>query len=163
MVVLAVMGLLVALAVPAINTVVDRSRETQCLSNLRQIGLAVFAYASDHDQCLPDLAPGRSHRSEPVPVMDEVLLPYVGSAEIFRCPADRRGLYADTGTSYFWNYLPVLREDGTKNLRLPSLEFALTGAQNPSRIPLVADKEAFHGGGQRTNILYADGNARPSR
>jgi len=162
-VVLAVLGLLAAISIPAVAAAMDRSREARCLSNLRQIGLAVQAYASDHDQNLPDLAAGRSSRSEAVPVMDEVLLPYAGSAEVFRCPADSRRLHESTGTSYFWNYLPVLREDGTKNLRLPALEFSLTGAQEPARIPLVADKEAFHGGGKRTNILYADGSARPSR
>jgi prepilin-type N-terminal cleavage/methylation domain-containing protein/prepilin-type processing-associated H-X9-DG protein len=162
-VVVAILGLLAALAVPAIGVALDRSREARCLSNLRQIGLAVQAYAADHDQNLPDLRAGRNSKSEHGPVMDEVLLPYVGSAEVFRCPADQRGLFESTGSSYFWNYLPVLKDDGTKNLRLPSLEFALTGAQDPGRIPLVVDKEAFHGGGKRSNILYADGSARPSR
>lgn len=159
-VVIAVLALLIALGWGAVGAALERSRDAACLSNLRQIGLAVFAYAADHNQQLPDLAPGRSSRSEPLPVMDEVLLPYASSPDIFRCPADRQGLYATTGTSYFWNYLPVLREDGSKNLRLPALEFALTGATDPARIPLVVDKEAFHGGGTHTNILYADGSAR---
>jgi prepilin-type processing-associated H-X9-DG protein/prepilin-type N-terminal cleavage/methylation domain-containing protein len=161
--VVAILGLLAAVAISVVGAVLDRSRETRCLSNLRQIGLAVQAYAADHEQTLPDLRAGRNSKNEAGPVMDEVLLPYAGCPDIFRCPGDRRGLFESTGSSYFWNYLPVLRDDGTKNLRLPSLEFSLTGARDPARIPLVADKEAFHGGGKRSNILYADGSARPSR
>lgn len=160
LVVLAVVALLAGLATPAVGWALDRTRSTACLSNLREIGLAVRQYAGDHDQQLPDLAAGRNNRSEPLPVMDTVLQPYVTDARVFRCPADRGGLYERTGTSYFWNYLPVLQEDGSKNLRLPALEFALTGAQDPSRIPLVVDKEAFHRG-DRSNVLYADGSARP--
>lgn len=161
-VVVVVFGLLAAVAVPAVWASIDRSREVQCLSNLRQIGLAVSAYAADHEQQLPDLVAGRTAKSQSVPVLDEVLLSYVDSPDVFRCPADVRGLYETTGTSYFWNYLPVLQEDGSKNLRLPTLEFALTGASSPSRIPLVADKEAFHGAKRRSNILYADGSVRPN-
>lgn len=160
---LVVVGVLAALAFPAMGYAIERSRGTRCLSNLRQIGLALNAYAADHDQELPDLVAGRRSLNEDVPVMDTVLLPYAGSGEVFRCPSDGQKLYATTGTSYFWNYLPVLQEDGSKNLRLPSLEFALTGAREPSKIPLVVDKEAFHDGGRSSNLLYADGSVRASR
>lgn len=157
---LAVLVILGLLAGAGIGGAIEKSRDSRCLANLRQIGIAVFAYAADHDQQLPDLAAGRHSRGEQLPVMDEVLLPYVTSVEVFRCPSDRQGLYETTGSSYFWNYLPVLQEDGSKNLRLPRLEFALTGANDPSLIPLVVDKEAFHDRGRHSNVLYADGSAR---
>lgn len=162
-VVLSVTGLLAALAFPVFRHSLDKAAATRCLSNLRQIGVALNAYAADHEQQLPDLAAGRRSRAEDVPVLDTVLLPYTGGGDVFRCPSDTGKFFEQTGTSYFWNYLPVLREDGSKNLRLPSLEFALTGTSDPSKIPLVLDKEAFHAGGTQSNILYADGSVRATR
>jgi prepilin-type N-terminal cleavage/methylation domain-containing protein/prepilin-type processing-associated H-X9-DG protein len=160
---LVILAVLAALSFPAVGYALERSRNTRCLSNLRQIGLALNAYASDHGQQLPDLVAGRRSLEENLPVMDTVLLPYAGNMEVFRCPGDRQKLFEQTGSSYFWNYLPVLQEDGSKNLLLPSLQFPLTGATEPSKIPLVVDKESFHRGGKQSNLLYADGSVRASR
>ncbi|MGF1677934.1 MAG: hypothetical protein ACFCUX_01940 [Candidatus Methylacidiphilales bacterium] len=159
-VVVLIVGLLVSLSIPVVQMVIDRSKEAACLSNLRQIGLAVQSYAAEHDNNLPQLAAGRSSRSEDIPVMDTVLLPYVNDSRIFRCPADTRDLFEISGSSYFWNYFPTLQEDGSVNLKIPSLEFSLLQVSEPSKIPLVVDKEAFHRAKTHASILYADGSAR---
>lgn len=52
MVVLGIVGLLVALLVPAVMTARESVRRTQCLSNLKQIGLAIHNYQSAHG-CFP--------------------------------------------------------------------------------------------------------------
>ena len=68
---------------------------------------------------------------------EPVLLPPAATRPgVFRCPADDRGLYATSGTSYFWNFLVNGQDIG----RL----FSLAGGTEPDRIPLVSDKEPFH-------------------
>jgi len=159
-VVVGILGLLVAISVPAVQMVMDRSAEAGCLNNLRQIGVALQSYAADHDGRLPRLAAGRSFKSETAPVMDVVLLPYVSSEEVFQCPGDDRGLFEKSGSSYFWNYFPTIQEDGSVNLKISALEFTLLQTKEHSKIPLVVDKEAFHRGGNHANALYADGSVR---
>jgi prepilin-type N-terminal cleavage/methylation domain-containing protein/prepilin-type processing-associated H-X9-DG protein len=54
LVVIAIVGILAALLLPALGSAKERARRVQCLSNLRQTGLAFHMYADDHAGRLPD-------------------------------------------------------------------------------------------------------------
>jgi prepilin-type N-terminal cleavage/methylation domain-containing protein len=54
LVVIAIIGILAALIVPALAKAKDRTRQTACLSNLRQIGLALRLYIDDNNDRFPD-------------------------------------------------------------------------------------------------------------
>jgi prepilin-type N-terminal cleavage/methylation domain-containing protein len=61
LIVIAILGLLVALVLPAANRARESARRIQCLSNLRQLATAVLAYvADDSGQCLPDAGSGNA-------------------------------------------------------------------------------------------------------
>ena len=54
MVVITIMCLLLAMLLPVVGMVRDTSRKVVCASNMRQIGLSIFAYAADHNGwCVP--------------------------------------------------------------------------------------------------------------
>lgn len=53
LVVITIVAALIALLLPAIQAVRERSRMTTCLNNLRQIGLAVVSFADSNQQRLP--------------------------------------------------------------------------------------------------------------
>lgn len=175
LVVVVILAVLMGLGVPAVQRSLEKARATTCLSNLRQIGLALASYAGDHEQELPNLVLlGRSSKSEDVPVMDTVLLPYVGnSPEVFRCPSDNKKYYEDSGCSYFWfgAYSTPTDEEGVTNLKLPVLDFKPIGTEgltkeetkDPGKIPLVSDKDPFHDRGTVRHMLYADGSVRALR
>jgi prepilin-type processing-associated H-X9-DG protein len=115
LVVLAVIALLAALLLPALNQARARGQSTVCLSNLRQLTLALHLYAADHAEALPHnfgvadtratVADGTflnwvnnvmSWELDPdntnlVWLRQGGLGPYVdnAAARLYRCPADR--------------------------------------------------------------------------
>jgi prepilin-type N-terminal cleavage/methylation domain-containing protein/prepilin-type processing-associated H-X9-DG protein len=53
LVVVAILAILMALMLPTLASARDQGRKTACLSNLRQIGIAIYAYADDNDGKIP--------------------------------------------------------------------------------------------------------------
>lgn len=53
MVVVAIIGLLVVLVLPGVGRALDRASATQCASNLRQVGILAFQFATDHQGRIP--------------------------------------------------------------------------------------------------------------
>src|SRR5262245_35215535 len=58
LVVIALIAILAALLLPALSGAKERGKITQCLSNLRQIGVAVKLYADDNASTYPPWASG---------------------------------------------------------------------------------------------------------
>jgi prepilin-type N-terminal cleavage/methylation domain-containing protein/prepilin-type processing-associated H-X9-DG protein len=88
LVVIAVMSVLMAILVPALHKVRFHAHETACLSNLRQIGMALAAYANEDTRCRLPLEPTEHN---PHPGLLEKLGAHRDSAllEAFYCPQAR--------------------------------------------------------------------------
>lgn len=88
----------------------QRAREYQCVRNLNNLGLAVFAYAADHRMTLP---PGNSDSQEWFKLNSKSwLLAYSGGGTadavrpLLRCPGDVTGPPATNYSNYYsytWN------------------------------------------------------------
>jgi prepilin-type processing-associated H-X9-DG protein len=151
-VVLGIIVLLAALLLPALGQARDRARLGQCAAQVRQIGIALHAYAVDSRDRLPDCARLGPEPGSGLPSLAAVLAPYSeAQARLFACPADlgagAAALFARTGTSYEWNTFVNGRRIDRSSWRIAGLEVVT---------PLAGDADAFHGGGLR-NYLYADG------
>src|SRR6185503_1053612 len=53
LVVIAIVGTLAALLLPTLAAAREKGRRTVCLSNLRQLGIAIHGYANDNDGNIP--------------------------------------------------------------------------------------------------------------
>lgn len=145
LVVLAVIAALAGIGIPLGRSVLAKSREAACLNQLRGLGVALEGFLQENQQTLPELAAGRSSKSDDFPVLETVLLPYIGSPDAFKCPQDHAE-FVKSGSSYLWN-------STQSGLRVSQLSF-FGIKDRPDKIPLISDKEAWHPAG--TNFLYAD-------
>jgi prepilin-type N-terminal cleavage/methylation domain-containing protein/prepilin-type processing-associated H-X9-DG protein len=145
LVVIAIVAALAGIAWPLTSSFIAKSREAACLNNLRSLAVGLQTYIQEHNDHLPTLEAGRKSKTEDVPTLDTVLLPYFESAEAFKCPADSKQ-YETTGSSYLWN---------TTQSGLLISQLSFFGIKDrPDKIPLITDKEAWHLG--KVNFLYAD-------
>ena len=124
--VIAIIAVLAALLFPVFSAARGKAYSTQCLSNLRQIGLAIELYTSDYDERYPygvdsadrncpeiwELFPEWQALIPSMAYYHRDPGPYVKNSEVWHCPRTqvrhpgRRGITAE-GSS---NCLPGLRE-----------------------------------------------------
>ena len=78
MIVLGIIALLAALLFPVFSRVREKGRQTVCLSNERQLGLAFYLHAQDYDD----------YTALGADVWAGSLYPYVKNVDVFHCPSD---------------------------------------------------------------------------
>lgn len=92
LVVIAVIAILAALLLPALNQAKEKGKRTVCQSNLRQLGMALTLYADEHGRyptCFRWIPAGRGApdpRGSQVSLWNALILPYLGqSSDVFNC------------------------------------------------------------------------------
>jgi len=152
--VIAIIAILAGLLLPVLAGARNRARQTQCLGNLRQLGIAITAYAGDSKDRLPCCSRLGDGSLYGLPGLRTVLRSYVNEPETFHCPIDHGtdSLFATEGTSYEWNTFLNGRFIDRATLQVIGLEFAP---------PLLGDGEKNHPPAGR-NYLYSDGRVTQS-
>lgn len=84
LVVISIIGLLMGLSVPALSRAREDARRTKCLSNVRQLGIALEMYGDSHDGRVPP----RDYDAGAVWV--DRLESYYANRKLLRCPTDGR-------------------------------------------------------------------------
>lgn len=116
LIVIAIITILAAILFPVFASAREKSRQGACLSNEKQLGLALLQYAQDYDEGLPM----RLFGSYPDQWQwCDATYPYVKSVGVFACPS-----MANTGTvgpviGTSWNattQMTQLKIDSTHNL-----------------------------------------------
>ncbi len=109
LVVIAIIAILAAILFPVFARAREKARQSNCLSNLKQLGLANLMYNQDFDQKHPIYWRGKvmpegdafdDGVSKHGLTFYSVLLPYTKNSQIYTCPSDASDPYYTTGV---WN------------------------------------------------------------
>ena len=133
LVVIAIIAILAAMLLPALSKARERAWRVNCASNLRQIGLGINMYATDHNELVPFFRwssgnPGRSYVPCLVnPGSGDVVLGYFGlgplwrtkavsNAKVFYCPSQAKQNVSMTYDYYTqvapWPSAPITETSG---------------------------------------------------
>jgi prepilin-type N-terminal cleavage/methylation domain-containing protein len=101
LVVIAIIAILAAILFPVFARAREQARRTSCLSNMKQIGIALFMYAQDYDETLPKRRPCEDTYDVCLPTFDprpdgnayektwkNSLMPYIKNYQVFKCPSN---------------------------------------------------------------------------
>jgi prepilin-type processing-associated H-X9-DG protein len=136
-------GAMAAILGPVMARAREKARQTSCLSNIKQLCLAVHMYAQDHDEMLPGEL-----------WVDEIF-PYLNNRAIFTCPAR-----PDLPVGYALN--DALLEATLAEIPRPAETAMLfdsdAGGDSPIGGVETAPPEGRHNRG--INIGYVDGHAK---
>ncbi|MBL8816976.1 MAG: DUF1559 domain-containing protein [Planctomyces sp.] len=108
LIVIAVIGILLAITLPALQKARESARRTECANNMRQIGLAIHQFCQTHKNQFPKSSHSTSNLEE---TWIYQIAPYLENVDRIRiCPEDPKGAerIENKGTSYILNeYLCV--------------------------------------------------------
>ncbi|MFN3421384.1 MAG: type II secretion system protein [Armatimonadota bacterium] len=125
LVVIAIIAILAAILFPVFSQAREKARQSSCLSNLKQVGLAIAQYTTDYDERFPsgvhpdnNTCAGVVYRYIERGWVVNVLWPYVKNPQLFACPSrapgwrinfDANGNLCQNAvlnfTTYSYNYL----------------------------------------------------------
>lgn len=88
LVAIAIIAILSAILFPVFGTAREKARQTACLSNEKQLGLALLQYTQDNDERFPNGINPTSNGFWAGEGWAGQVSPYVKSPALFRCPDD---------------------------------------------------------------------------
>lgn len=103
LVVISIIGVLASLLLPALSRGKSHAQSAACISNLRQIGIALTVYVQDNRDRLPVCAGYLPSQQTNLPPIMTTLFPDRKTNRLFWCPADRE-FFPVENTSYEWNF-----------------------------------------------------------
>ncbi len=187
LVVIAIIAILAAILFPVFPKARDKARQASCMSNLRQIGLAIAMYVQDYEERFPFTSSwgpcwidAKGDKNSPDYRGDRMFLPdllepYTGRNQIWWCPSiDPNSqmpgcvipyTFRQNGTTYMWNHAVFYGPNGTLGYdgMIWVAGSLLDKIPEPSRAALLTDIP-YDWRGDRVahwtglNVTYADGH-----
>ncbi|MEN6549066.1 MAG: prepilin-type N-terminal cleavage/methylation domain-containing protein [Armatimonadia bacterium] len=109
LVVIAIIAILAAILFPVFAKAREKARQSNCLSNVKQLTLALLQYAQDYDERLPMLY----DLGNPRKGLIQTTQPYVKSFQVHDCPSsDMKSLTNDYLGNRSYGYTGVMTSNG---------------------------------------------------
>jgi len=179
LVVIAIIAILAAILFPVFAKAREKARQTSCLNNCKQLGLAVMQYAQDYDELYPLAVYVQG--ANVYYWVDEVM-PFVKNAQVLICPSNKGDVcatgacsnhtvhvrYPDLGYGFnhYYTSYPAgwvgLGGRSMSQLTRPAdifmiMDFRCYYTATTSSVDLTKTERNHNGG---LNIIFADGHAK---
>jgi prepilin-type N-terminal cleavage/methylation domain-containing protein/prepilin-type processing-associated H-X9-DG protein len=127
LVVIAIIAILAAILFPVFAQAREKARQTMCLSNAKQIGVACMMYVQDYDETYftqpwpggcPDVGYFTIDTTQPRQHFATLLYPYIKNAGVFDCPSYK-------GVNYVASYALWNCGDPTKTKIVPLSDYGV--------------------------------------
>ncbi len=163
LVVIAIIGILAGILLPVLSRARESARKTQCMSNVKQIGMGLIMYANENSESFPS----DSAYSGSSPAMRGLNLlydTYVSDSRVFNCTSDatvttalNSGMSASTsgGTEAFTSTQCSYGYDRA-HTQVDDADVALVADRPPATLSSSASTANHNGRGQ--NVVYIDGH-----
>ena len=99
LVVIAIIAILAAILFPVFAQAREKARQASCISNSRQLSMAMLQYIQDYDELFPsryqpnNVGPGCTSVTFvnlfDVPTKTSLMSPYLKSTDVFKCPSNK--------------------------------------------------------------------------
>ncbi len=144
LVVIAIIAILAAILFPVFAKAREKARQITCLSNEKQIGLAIMQYVQDYDETYP---PYYNHNgSDYVNFWDICIEPYIKSDGVFNCPSRTT---KRSGGATIWKATSYSYNDAIGHFEWGGGPVTLASVKAPSSCWMNGEYESAYGGGSR--------------
>jgi len=132
LVVIAIIAILAAILFPVFAKAREKARQSSCLSNTKQLGLACLQYAQDYDEMLPWHCRYTGGADAAGNDWQGQIAPYCKSVQIFKCPS------YSTSNSYCAGYGYNLSRNAS-NVQVGCDYMPLGACQYPAETIMLGD------------------------
>lgn len=180
LVVIAIIAILAAILFPVFAKAREKARQTQCLSNLKQLGNAIEMYKQDYDESFPGayIYRGAFGDISQLYWWTTNLQPYLKNLGILVCPSGSQGLCCarpeDKGMKYSYTYNDEVGQWPAQGLSdaaaaTPATTLIMWDAPWPECNSIAGSDAGFNTGGAGIvsyrhndgfNGLFCDGHAK---
>lgn len=173
LVVIAIIAILAAILFPVFARAKEKALQTTCLSNVRQLGIAMIEYAGDWDGVFPysgGTQPGkpadwweaswvRTYEAFDIHVDQGSLWPYVKDRKIYTCPLDIKRRRSD-GTLFPLSY--IMNDELSMNRDRPG-GCSQDEVRSPALVILLLEEDdlSYDGNGANDGRFCPRGDAVP--
>jgi len=156
LVVIAIIGILAGILLPVLSRARESARKTQCMSNVKQIGMGLIMYANENSETFPS-----STASNPAMASLNLLYDtYISDNKVFNCPSDttvtaatNAGMSVSTGSESFDLDESSYGYDRS-HIQSDDADVALLA----DRPPAVTTNSSDNHNARGQNVVYVDGH-----
>jgi prepilin-type N-terminal cleavage/methylation domain-containing protein/prepilin-type processing-associated H-X9-DG protein len=148
LVVIAIIAILAAILFPVFAQARAKARQAMCLSNLKQVGLALLQYTQDYDERYPMAFYGRL-AAENTFAWPELAQPYVKNTQVFRCPDNSQSTGNPPGMAFPVTYAYNYYIGGNNNPNGGVLNKALSEVEKPAQTVMAVDSGTLPAAGKK--------------
>lgn len=162
LVVIAIIGILAGILLPVLSRARESARKTQCMSNIKQIGMGLIMYANENNEAFPsDTA--YSAGSPAMRGLNLLYDTYISDRRVFNCPSDTTVTNAnqdanmgtaDSSTTEAFDKNECSYGYDRSHTQADAADVALVADRPPSDTTKSSDNH--NGRGQ--NVVYVDGH-----